>query len=221
MAEGREFRHAAVRLRSLSPLVWGPWGGPLVTVESAASIKEREGKLRTAVAEAQSELQQLRAELRVAVMKVESNESEARRIEEEREVQREKRAKENRSRLKCVKSKSAHALESAEAVYDKEVRALTLKLSSLERKLAGKEHVEVGVHTRMQERYDQKLDAVQRELDAVSALYAASRERERARDAEEEEGGEEEGEEEERTAGAVSSGPSDGRAVPSSWDDDE
>ena len=82
-----EYRHAAVRVRDLPTLVWGPWGGPMVAIESAEVIE-----LRKSVEQARSELRQSQADLRQALLNLEGNEVEYERKLREAQTQREARA---------------------------------------------------------------------------------------------------------------------------------
>ena len=65
--EGNSFRHALVRNSGFPDLVWGPWGGPLVTLQVETDEVERqyEAELRKCL---KDELRKSKAELRRVTM---------------------------------------------------------------------------------------------------------------------------------------------------------
>ena len=102
-----------------------------------------------------------------------------------------KRADEARSRIKNAERRvleseksAADAILRERAIMEKEMRASVLKIAHLERQIAGKEFVERSVHDRMHYRNDQKLAAVQKQLDDTAELLRLMRERERERERE-------------------------------------
>lgn len=109
---------------------------------------------------------------------VETAEAEIGRQASEAESLRLKRAAEWRSKIKLAEASAQREALRARAAADAEVRSLTLKVASLERRLAGKHHVtlaryEADVHAR-----DMQLVQVKERLDIMTELYTQCRLRE-------------------------------------------
>ncbi|KAL1496389.1 hypothetical protein AB1Y20_016344 [Prymnesium parvum] len=171
------YRHVAVHINGHPTLVWGPWGG------ERALVQHRH------VDQARALCGTLESKLRVALREVvdwrsnvEAVEAEMARAADEAERLRMRRAVDARSALKLERASAQRDANRARAEADAEVRSLTLKVASLERRLAGTHHVLRSKYDADLRVRDENIEMMQRQLDTLAELYEQCRIREAERE---------------------------------------
>ena len=146
------FRHAAVSLRGLPTVVWGPWGGPLIPLSASKRRAGLESALQREIHQLKEELKHAQQELRHQLEAAANSRSEMLRRDTVNEELRLQRAREARSRVQLAEKRASDEILFERAKSESEMRKCLLKIALMERQIAGNEYVEMSIHNGMQHR---------------------------------------------------------------------